>query len=242
MISDILSNSIRHLFDNCSKIAQQDCLLCGARSGEALICTACHADLPRSTDPACPICAAAVEHSGPGHVCGACLQHPPAFDRSYAALRYSFPADELIQALKYQDQLALAEWFAELLHETVRQAPRPDVLIPMPLHPQRARERGFNQALEIARPLAQRLELPVDTTSLTRCRHTTPQATLPFEQHHKNIRGAFDSSDTIAGRHVALIDDVMTSGATLNEAARMLKRAGVAEISVWVAARAQPHH
>jgi ComF family protein len=238
MISKILSNLLRPMLYSRLFFAQQDCVLCGAGGGTALVCDACRRDLPSAPAPACPTCAAPSD----GHVCGACLQDPPAFARTIAALRYAFPADELIHALKYRDQLPLAPLFADLLLHAVKRAPRPDVLVPMPLHPQRARERGFNQVLEIAKPLAHALDIPIDFGLLSRSRNTTPQVALPLAQRHVNMRGAFTCPQPIGGKHVALLDDVMTSGATLNEAARTLRRAGATEISVWVVARALPHH
>lgn len=240
MISDVLSNAIRRLFDNCLQFAQQDCVLCGAGSGKELVCAACRPELPRSPVPACPVCAAPVATAG--HACGACLKQPPAYDRAIAALSYSFPADGLIQALKYRSQLPLSRLFADLLCEAVSAAPRPDVLIALPLHPERARERGFNQATEIAKQVARTLDIPLDTGSLARTRNTASQAALPWEKRHKNVKGAFACADGVAGKHVALLDDVMTSGATLNEAAQTLKLAGAAEVSLWVVARAVPHH
>jgi ComF family protein len=185
--------------------------------------------------------------AGPGgiadapEVCGACLKQPPAYDRCVAALRYAFPTDRLIQALKYRGQLALAGLLADLLAEAVRAAPRPDVLVPLPLHPERARERGFNQSAELARPLARALGLALDTAGLVRTRNTAPQAALPVDDRQRNVRGAFSCGASFAGKHVALVDDVMTSGATLNAAAKALKRAGATEVSLWVAARALPH-
>jgi ComF family protein len=242
MISAIVSNSIRRFFDSCLKFARQDCALCGAASGAELLCADCRAELTRAPAPACPVCAGPVEFEGDGRVCGACLQHPPAYDRTVARLSYAFPTDELIQALKYRSQLPLARLFAQLLGEALRAAPRADVLIPMPLHPARARERGFNQATEIAKPLARALNLPLDTTSLSRTRDTARQAVLPLDERQRNVKGAFTCADAVAGKHVALLDDVMTSGATLNEAAKALKRAGAREVSLWVVARALPHH
>lgn len=242
MISDALSNLFRGQIYSRLFFAQQECVLCGADSGQDLLCTACHSELPRAPAPACPACAAPLELAGEGEVCGACLKHPPAQDRTVAALRYEFPADQLIQALKYRDQLALARLFSQLLRAAVAHAPCPDVLIPMPLHPERARERGFNQALEIARPLANILDLRLDTTSLARTRNTTAQAALPLDRRQGNVKGAFACKETIAGQHVAVLDDVMTSGATLNEAAAALKKAGAREVSLWVVARAVTHH
>jgi ComF family protein len=177
---------------------------------------------------------------GEGRVCGECLKTPPPYDRAIAALRYEFPADELIQALKYQGRLELAPVLADFLARALAHAPRPDRLLPMPLFPARARARGFNQAVEIARPLARRLDIPLDTTSLERVRDTEPQARLSAAERRRNVRGAFVCRETVAGLHVALVDDVMTSGATLTEAALAVRRAGAAEVSLWVVARALP--
>src|SRR4030042_5291618 len=135
---------------------EQDCLLCAAPSGTQMLCPACHASLPHITH-ACPRCAAPSAEQ----VCGECLKHPPAFDRTRAALEYAFPTDKLIQALKYGGQLALAKLFGELLAETVADQPRPETILPMPLHPSRLKMRGFNQALEIAKVIAKRFDLPL---------------------------------------------------------------------------------
>jgi ComF family protein len=215
----------------------QDCMLCGARSSHALLCHACQSDLPRIPG-ACPSCALP---SG-GAICGECLRHPPAFDRTFAALAYGFPVDKLVQQLKYSGQLALAHWLGETLWESVRAAPRPDLILPMPLHPARLTSRGFNQALEIARPIARHGGVPLVPDLARRTLDTAPQASQALDARHKNIKGAFACDADLSGRHIALIDDVMTSGATLNELARTLKRAGAAQISVWVVARALPHH
>ena len=216
---------------------EQDCLLCGARSGTHLLCPACHADLPRHAK-ACPVCAA------PGasdSVCGECLQYPPAFDHSYAALDYTFPVDKLIQAYKYHHQLALARLFGNLLSQTVRDQPRPDVILPMPLHAARLRERGFNQAQEIAKFIAKDLGLPLLARSASRVVNTASQATLDWAARKKNMHGAFACAANLHGQHVALVDDVMTSGATLDALSKTLKQAGAREISVWVVARAVAH-
>ncbi|MEO1767014.1 ComF family protein [Thiobacter aerophilum] len=221
--------------NNCSQLVQSDCVLCGAPTAQGQVCPRCGAALPVSSG-GCPVCA------GPGEdrICGDCLREPPPYTRCIAALRYEFPADELIQALKYRGALALAPILAEWLARAVAHAPRPDLIIPMPLFPARARARGFNQATEIARPLAHRLGVRLDTTSLSRIRDTAPQAQLSLPERRRNVRDAFACARTVAGLHVALVDDVMTSGATLREAARALKRAGAAEISLWVVARALP--
>ncbi len=215
----------------------QDCVLCAAASGEQMLCPACQASLPHITH-ACPRCAA----PGPQQICGECLQHPPAFDRSIAALEYGFPADKLIQTLKYGGQLALAKLLGELLADAVTQHAHPDALLPMPLHPARIKTRGFNQALEIARVASRRFNLPLSPALAQRVVDTTPQASLPIDARHKNIKGAFICDQNLHGQHIAVVDDVMTSGATLNELAKTLKRAGAAQVDVWVVARAIAHH
>ena len=214
----------------------QDCILCGALSGAHLVCPACYADLPRHP-VACPVCAA----PGVGQVCGTCLQHPPAFERTYAALDYTFPVDKLIQAYKYHHQLALARLFGALLSRAVRQQPRPDAILPMPLHPARLRERGFNQATEIAKFVGKELRLPLAAHRADRIVNTASQATLDWAARKKNMRGAFACKAPVHGLHLALVDDVMTSGATLDALSKTLKQAGAREISIWVVARALPH-
>jgi ComF family protein len=201
-----------------------------------MLCAGCQRDLPRSPLPACPVCAAPSD----GNICGRCLKHPPAFDRAIAGLCYEFPADKLVQALKYNGQLAFAPLLAGLLLPSVREAPRPTQLIPMPLHPLRARQRGFNQATEIGKILAKELQIPLVLRGLERVRDTVPQASLPLDERRKNVKDAFACSIAFTGQHVAVLDDVMTSGATLGELSATLKRAGASEVSVWVAARALP--
>lgn len=243
MISATLSNSIKRLFNSSLIFVQQDCMLCGAGSGTDLLCAACHAELPRVPTPACPVCAGPIGgEPGDRQVCGVCLTHSPTYDRTCAALSYDFPVDKLIQALKYRGQLPLARLFSELLRASVSEGPRPDLVMPMPLHTNRARERGFNQATEIAKPLAKALGLALDSQSLSRNRNTTAQAGLPLDKRHGNVKDAFTCTGAVAGLHVAVVDDVMTSGATLHEAAKALKQAGAAEVSLWVVARAAPHH
>ena len=225
------------ILNSCTNFIQawfsQDCLLCGALSGPQILCATCHASLPRPTT-ACPVCAA------PGNLerCGACLQHPPAFDQAFAALDYTFPVDKLIQAYKYHQQLALAPLFGRLMLQSIGTAPRPDVLLPMPLHQERLRQRGFNQALEIAKFVAQDLQIPLATNCAQRIVNTTSQATLKWDERKKNMRDAFACSAALQGQHIAVIDDVMTSGATLHALSKVLKRAGAQRVSVWIVARA----
>jgi ComF family protein len=214
--------------------AGQDCLLCGEESGPELLCAACAAELPGLSEH-CPQCALP---SPSGSVCGNCLNRPPHYDRTLALWRYEFPCDTLVQALKYRARLALAGFFARSLAS--RPLPEVDLIVPMPLHPRRLAERGFNQALEIARGVARHLGKPIEPRGVLRVKHTLPQTQLPYEERAKNVRGAFLCQLDLSGASVAVLDDVMTTGATLNELARALKRAGAARVENFVIARTVP--
>jgi len=211
-----------------------DCLLCGEESGPELLCAACAAELPALAEH-CPQCALP---SPAGAVCGNCLDRPPHYDRTLALWRYEFPCDRLVQALKYRARLALSGFFARSLAS--RPLPEVDLIVPMPLHPKRLAERGFNQALEIARGLARRLGRPIEPRGVLRVKDTPPQTRLPYEERAKNVRGAFLCKLDLSGASVAVVDDVMTTGATLNELARALKRAGAARVENFVIARTVP--
>lgn len=203
------------------------------------VCIACLRDLP-ALPPACPVCAAP---SPAGTVCGACIAHPPRFDRTIAVWRYTFPLDRLVLALKFHAGFSLAPFFARRLADRCRGAcatDAPDLLIPMPLHRARLAERGFNQSVQIGRPLAGLLGLGLKTGGVTRARPTVPQTELDPRDRRRNVRGAFACDLDLSGRRVAVVDDVMTTGATLDEMARVLKAAGAAGVMNLVVARAYP--
>lgn len=170
-------------------------------------------------------------------MCGRCLRRPPAFDASRAALAYDFPVDRLVQALKYRHRLGLASYFSELL----LQAGRPeglDCVVPLPMHPRALRERGFNQAVELARPLARAWGLPLWLDAVQRTRDGPPQASLNGLARRRSVRGAFAADPRrFAGKSVLVVDDVMTTGATLQALARELKRAGAIRVENIVVAR-----
>jgi ComF family protein len=213
------------------------CLLCGDDSGGPLLCVRCDNDLPAlPNDRLCPRCALPTTH---GEHCGACLKETPHYARAIALWPYEFPADRLIHALKYQHRLAVADWLGERLAE--RLTPGGQLLLPMPLHAQRLRERGFNQAGEIARCIARRTGLHYQLDLLYRQRPTRPQAELLPGERQRNVRGAFACKGDLAGRDVVLIDDVMTTGASANECARILRLHGAGDITLLVAARALKH-
>lgn len=212
----------------------QHCMLC-SEPGSPL-CGPCHDELPGLHAVRCPVCA---EASVRAEICGQCLTHPPRFAKVSAALSYGFPVDALIRRLKYAADLSLVDPLAALLADRASREMQPDCIVPMPLSTQRLRERGFNQSHEIARSLARRLHVRVADAACKRIRHTPPQATLPLDQRRANIRGAFECSIALDGARIAIVDDVLTSGATLNELARVLLRAGAAEVTGWVLARTE---
>lgn len=206
-------------------------------AADSVICPGCADDLPTMPQFRCPQCGEPTTH---GERCGACLKHVPHFDATLALMPYEFPADRLIQALKYGHHLALAVWLGKRLTQHVTKMEF-DQVVPMPLHPQRLRERGFNQAVELARPIARTLKRPLLLDALERTRATPPQAELPLRERHRNVHGAFECRTDFAGRRLLLVDDVMTSGATLDECARILRLHGAGQVFVAVAARAFKH-
>ncbi|MDD5387716.1 MAG: ComF family protein [Gallionellaceae bacterium] len=216
----------------------QPCVLCGARVRGKLLCAACADDLPHLPAERCPQCALP---SPGGLLCGACMKKPPLFEYCEAVYRYAFPLDVLIQHCKYGGAQELAEPFAEALALRLAKRPLPDLIVPMPLHPARLRERGFNQALEIARRLGERLNLPCHH-ACRRVRATSPQAGLDLKARKRNLRGAFVCDEDLTGKRIALLDDVMTSGSSLNELAKAARRAGAVEVRAWVVARTLEHH
>jgi ComF family protein len=236
-----LSNLSAYILNGCTKIVHailpHHCALCGAGTPNRLLCTGCDADLSHYRAPACPICALPTPG---GQVCGACLQHPPAFDRTLAAFSYHFPIDRLLHGFKYSGNLALIEVLAKPLAQLAADHPKPDLLMPMPLHPGRLKERGFNQSLEIAKKISRWLDIPLSADVCQRTRDTPTQAGLKWKERRRNVRGAFACDLDLTGKKIAVLDDVMTTGATLNEISRVLRGRGAAEVSAWVVARTLP--
>ncbi len=209
-------------------------MLCGSMS-PGLWCDACDAALPYLNAPHCPVCALPTPQ---GDVCGHCLKKPPLFTRTVAVFGYRFPVDRLIQQMKYHEQLALSRAFAEKFVQRVDSLP--DCLIAMPLHPAKLRSRGFNQAQLIAAPVARALNIPL-LSACQRLRDTPSQSSLPWRERSKNMRGAFACNSDLSGQHVALLDDVLTTGASLNALADAVKKRGAEQISAWVIARTLTH-
>jgi len=242
--SDMLRAGQRHV---CRVLHQLDdsvmplrCAFCGTRSypGEGRICSGCRADLPWIRH-ACPRCAEPVVIELPREVhCAACQASPPPFDVSVAPLRYEFPVDAGIKALKFGRRLYYAQAFGELLvAEMQRHSLNVDALLPVPLHWQRQAFRGFNQATEICGPLARHYSLPV-LSGVVRHRATPFQSGLPARERSTNVRSAFVVKRKLTGQHVLIVDDVITSGATARHLANALLDAGAAKVSVLAVARA----
>ncbi len=219
------------------------CVLCGAACGPENLCPPCRADLPRAEYP-CTLCALPIRRAG-RPVCGPCLRRPPLWDRAVSGLVYRFPVDRLVCRLKFGHDLSCVDILAGELTDAVKCAGEPpDVIAPVPLHRTRHFVRNFNQADLIARRLGKARGIPVVSRLLVRTRRTLAQSGLDATQRRRNLRGAFVCSPRgaggPAGRHIAVIDDVMTTGTTLAECCRVLKRAGADRVSAWVTARAPP--
>ncbi|HQZ04058.1 MAG TPA: ComF family protein [Thauera sp.] len=213
----------------------QDCLICGEKAAGNALCAACLAELPRRPPSACPICALPGLDGGP---CGQCLRDPPEYDATRAVFDYAFPIDQLVQSLKYGYQLSIASFFArELLEAGEQLVLDADLIVPMPLHARRLAERGFNQAVEIARPLARACGLPMELARVRKLHDTPAQASLGRVERLLSPRGVFACELALEGQHVLVVDDVMTTGATLNELARCLKRQGARRVTNLVLAR-----
>jgi ComF family protein len=225
----------QHLSSFACSLLPYACVLCGAESGHAQICAPCDAELPRLAQRRCAVCALPLAS---GAVCGACLDSPPRYTRVIAAFSYRFPLDALIQAYKYGGRLAHARILGAALAAVVDADA--DVIVAMPLAPGRLAERGFNQALEIARFIAGVTGIRLLPHACRKVIETAPQAALPWKERAKNVRRAFVCDADLRGQRVAVVDDVMTTGATLNELAKVLRKAGATEVAGWVVARTLP--
>ena len=223
----------------CRRALPQQCGLCAAPCGNLLVCTPCSLSLPR-IGSACPLCALPAPD---GALCGTCIARPPPFAASFAAFAYAFPLDRLMQAFKYGGRLSHADFFAAALSEKVAERPAamrwPDALVALPLAPSRQRERGFDQAAEIARRVA-RITGICRVAGLRRTRDTPAQAALPWKERARNVRGAFAADPAFGGLRIAIVDDVMTTGATLVAAAEAVLRAGASGVEAWAVARTLP--
>lgn len=218
------------------------CVLCGALSKRPLdLCAGCDAELPFN-QPACQCCALPMTTMGSATAyigsCGQCIANPPDFTRCIAPLRYEFPINKLINGFKHHGQFGRGAVLAELLlRELKYQERQPELILPVPLHWRRQFTRGFNQALWLSHYLGRRLAIPVDTRLLYRQKYAPAQQGLPRKQRLKNLKGAFRLNKDIEGKHIALVDDVVTTGSTISELSRLLLKAGAIHVEIWCLAR-----
>jgi ComF family protein len=216
------------------------CVLCGSLGHEGLdLCQACYKDMPHN-EHSCPQCANPLPPSSSNLICGVCQKHTPAYDRTLSLFVYSTPVDRLILRLKFNYKLELGRLLGTLMARNLEAKIEkiPQLIIPLPLHHKRLRERGYNQAVQLAKPIAKQLNVPLDKHYCHRVRDTAQQSQLPRHERQKNVRGAFALRPGFSAKHVAIVDDVMTTGQTVNELARLLRKNGVEYIEVWVCARA----
>jgi ComF family protein len=221
---------VRHWVDG------QECRWCDAPAAGICLCARCAADLPW-IEHACPNCARPQSHD---QACAVCAKRAPAFDAAWSAFRLEAPIHRCILGLKYRASFVDARMLGHLLSMRLRarREPLPQLLLPLPLHRRRLTRRGYNQALEVARIVGKALSVPVAHDVALRVRPTEDQIGKTAAQRRRNVRGAFALRGSVEGLHVALFDDVMTTGATLGELARVCRAGGAARVEAWSIARA----
>jgi ComF family protein len=217
------------------------CVLCGGSGRPGVdLCAGCEGDLPLNAH-ACAVCAQPLAPTcAEPLTCGACSRRRPAFDASRVPFRYGYPIAHLIHSLKYRGRIACGRVLGELVARRVLagQDHLPECIVPVPLAEGRYRERGYNQAIELGLPLERILGVRMRADLVVRTRATREQAELSRRERRKNVRGAFSMRNALPHRHVAILDDVVTTGSTVNELAKALRRAGAERIEVWAVARA----
>jgi ComF family protein len=219
------------------------CIFCLAPlSSSKALCASCQANLPILSQ----LCARCAQFLGPYYptnaICGQCLLHPPPYAVTHVLFPYVEPIMQMIIKLKFQGDLHMAKLFAQLMIEAIQQqwythTTKPDLILPVPLHPNRLRERGFNQALEIARPIAKQLGIPLGTQLVLRHKDTLAQSGLSARERKRNIKNAFSTRHHFQEMHIAILDDVMTTGQTVSEIAKLLHQNGAKRIDIWCCAR-----
>jgi len=212
-------------------------------AGRLHICRLCREAIPAVSHPFCTVCGVPFYGSGSDHYCGACLKLPPSFDAARAAIIHEGAGRTLIHAFKYSARTHLRRPLSLLILEHLTDfiaERKPDLIVPVPLHVRRLRSRGFNQALLLGELLAREWQLPLQRRAMRRIRWTEPQITLAADQRRDNVRGAFVVSDAavVEAKRVLLVDDVFTTGSTVEECSKVLKKAGSAEVLVVTVSRA----
>jgi len=211
-------------------------------AGPVHICRSCRDQMRPVSYPLCQVCGIPFAGIGADHPCGGCLKKPPSFDAARAGFVYDGHCRELIHAFKYQNKTLLRRPLALLAGECLTEfvaSQHPDLVVPVPLHRKRLHSRGFNQAVLLGELLAHEWRLPLERRALQRIRWTEPQLSLSADERRENVTGAFAvaNSVAVAGKRVLLVDDVLTTGSTVEECSRMLKRAGALNVVVATVAR-----
>lgn len=217
------------------------CLLCEFNS-EKLICKDCFEILPRFKSN-CRQCGLINDTENNLTLCGQCISNPPPFNTTHSLFEYTAPISSLIWQLKFHGNLSIAkllsDYWIDFISQKYASNSLPELIIPVPLHHARLKERGFNQALEIAKPIGKYFHIPVDTRTCIRIKNTQAQSSLIASKRKNNLKNAFGLSYPITAKHIAIVDDVMTTGNTVTEIAHLFKKAGVEKIDVWCCARTQ---
>ncbi len=218
-----------------------NCILCGgAGDADIDLCRDCAADLPRN-EPACVVCAEYLPAAATDrpNICGTCLRDPPPYRSSCVPFRYAYPLDHLVRGLKFRNELACGRVLGQLFasHVLARSEPLPEAIVPVPLAPRRYRQRGYNQASELALTIRRMTGVAVTSDVAVRQRETIEQAGLDRGARLRNITGAFATTAPVRARHIAILDDVVTTGSTVREFAQVLRSAGAERIEVWAIAR-----
>jgi len=229
----LIKNTLKQCYH---RLLPYTCVICKSPSQQALdLCSACENDLPFLQN-ACSLCGASLAKNSPP-ICGNCLTHPPPYHDLICLAHYQGPIRRFITQLKFHQQLAFSHILGHLFVKHMGTHQTPDMIIPVPLHTKRLKQRGFNQALEIAKVIQKQLNIPINHTICQRIRHTQPQTSLPAHQRARNVKKAFTVRGDLSNHHVAVVDDVMTTGHTMREVCCALRKAGTKRVSVWCIAK-----
>lgn len=224
-------------------LIDHSCLLCGqVVKREISLCKACESDLPIN-DHACPVCAIPIKNTQANLTCGQCIKSPPSYDYGYSVFRYEMPIVKMVSQMKFSKKLSYASILASLLAKSYAKNEAaygiPEAILPVPLHNKRLVQRGYNQSLELSRKLSKQLRKPLLLDFIKRVTETQAQTELNKKQRRQNVKGSFEALKKSTYKHILVIDDVVTTGATINEVARVLKNSGVTTVGFLSIARAQ---
>jgi ComF family protein len=226
------------LFKNICTKFNQNCSICHSKAlSDLALCKNCFDDLPWITS-ACHICALPLTSTDTPRICGQCLSNPPVFSSTQAVFLYRFPINAIIPKIKHHHGIHHTSWLANCLLKRLLQRPQawPQAIIPVPIHSLRLIGRGFNQSSLIARYLSQHLQIPLLLNNLQKIKRTPSQSTLSARDRKTNLHQAFSYQGPCLN-HVAVVDDVVTTGTTINEVSNALRAAGIQRIDIWVIAR-----